>query len=49
MAADALRYDLLYSITLDDMSPYDLKLNTDEMQPDEVADSVEAMLETQGE
>lgn len=49
MAADALRYDLLYSISLEDMSPYDLQLNTDSMQPDEVADAVEAALESRGD
>ena len=49
MAADALRYDLLYSISLADMSPYNLQMNTDSMQPDEVADAVEAALESQGD
>ena len=49
MASDALRYDLLYSISLEDMSPYDIQLNTDSMQPDEVADAVEAVLENQEE
>ena len=49
MAADALRYDLLYSISLEDMSPYNLQLHTDSMQPDEVADTVETALDSQGD
>ena len=46
MEADGLRYQLLYSLSLDDMLPYDLVLNTDTMQPEEVADAVEAALDS---
>ena len=44
MSDDQARYETLYDITLDDMTPYNLVVDGDELSPDEVVDAVEAVL-----
>jgi predicted cytidylate kinase len=48
MADDQARYETLYDITLDDMTPYNLIVDGDDLSPDEVVDTVEAMLDAKG-
>jgi len=44
MSDDQARYETLYDITLDDMTPYNLVVDGDELSPEEVVDAVEAVL-----
>ena len=48
MNSDQLRYEKLYNISLDDMEPYNLVIETDSLAANEVAELVLSELNRRG-